>query len=168
MTNRGLAALAAFWVLGLAGGGYAAYAYMTTPGELAGAPARWPEHSTLPRVGTTVVMFVSLDCPCSRASLVELAKVHAAARTLVVAEHVPDDPRFTWVADPDGVEAARFGAQTSGFTVVYDAAGALRFAGGITGARGHEGDNVGRARLEQAIAGRIAGATHAVFGCGLR
>ena len=52
--------------------------------------------------------------------------------------------------DDDGAEARRFGAETSGQTLLYDARGALAFSGGITGARGHAGDNAGRASLRRA------------------
>jgi hypothetical protein len=47
-----------------------------------------------------------------------------------------------------GREAALCKATTSGETVVYDAAGKLRFHGGITGARGHIGDNAGCSAIE--------------------
>jgi hypothetical protein len=39
-------------------------------------------------------------------------------------------------ADAEGVEMHRFGALTSGQTLVYDAAGRLLFSGGITASRG--------------------------------
>ncbi len=65
-------------------------------------------------------------------------------------------------------EAARFGARTSGFVVVYDATGSLRYAGGITGSRGHAGDNVGRRTVERILAGESErDLDHPVFGCGL-
>ena len=41
------------------------------------------------------------------------------------------------------------GATTSGHVLLYDAGGVLRFAGGITDGRGHEGDNAG---LDAALA----------------
>jgi hypothetical protein len=56
-------------------------------------------------------------------------------------------PNVTVLRDDDGVEAARFGAVTSGQTLLYDANGELIFSGGITGARGHAGDNAGRRAL---------------------
>lgn len=68
----------------------------------------------------------------------------------------------------DGREAARFGALTSGYTVVYDHDGIQRFAGGITGERGHVGDNVGRDAVQRVVAGlenQIR--SHSVFGCAL-
>ncbi len=49
--------------------------------------------------------------------------------------------------DADGREARHFGAATSGQTLLYDERGTLVFSGGITGARAHAGDNVGRQSL---------------------
>lgn len=56
-------------------------------------------------------------------------------------------PGVTVVRDDSGREALRFGAATSGQTLLYDADGALLFSGGITAARGHAGDNAGRSEL---------------------
>ena len=77
-------------------------------------------------------------------------------------------PDTTVVRDDDGREAERFGAVTSGQTLLYDAQGTLLFSGGITGARGHAGDNAGRASLV-ALLNRVPGAHSAtdVFGCSL-
>jgi hypothetical protein len=55
------------------------------------------------------------------------------------------------ISDLDGVEAGRFHAATSGQTVLYDAEGKLQFSGGITGARGHEGDNAGETAIEELV-----------------
>jgi hypothetical protein len=72
------------------------------------------------------------------------------------------------VDDPNETEAHRFHAHTSGTTLLYDAAGHLRFAGGITGSRGHEGENIGEARLLALLADRPTDrAESPVFGCGL-
>lgn len=46
-----------------------------------------------------------------------------------------------------GAEAKRFGAATSGDTMVYDPHGRLLFSGGITAARGHYGDNAGESAI---------------------
>jgi hypothetical protein len=77
-------------------------------------------------------------------------------------------PQVTAVRDDHGLEARRFGAATSGQTVLYDAAGRLLFSGGITSARGHAGDSAGRtailALLHREMPERT---TSAVFGCSL-
>ena len=65
-------------------------------------------------------------------------------------------------------EARRFHASTSGQTLVYGASGHLTFAGGITGARGHEGDNPGRRAVTELLMGNTPAVVHtAVFGCSI-
>ena len=75
---------------------------------------------------------------------------------------------MTVVRDDEGLEAERFGASTSGQTVVYDSEGELLFTGGITGARGHAGDNLGRESvLELLNRGKAERSWTSVFGCRL-
>jgi hypothetical protein len=62
-------------------------------------------------------------------------------------------PGVTVRADPEGREAQRFGAVTSGHVLLYDRAGQLLFTGGITGSRGHEGDNAGCDRVIRLLTG---------------
>jgi hypothetical protein len=152
------------------------HGYSTTPGARAATPASWPRESALPRgAGPTAVMFVHPACPCSKASVAELAKVArtAGAPSRIVVVLVGEDTGdvaavsgTTRVLDPDRREATRFGALTSGHVVVYDASGALRFSGGITGSRGHQGDNIGARRVQTLLAGgATATSENAVFGC---
>ena len=83
--------------------------------------------------------------------------------TWSLAARVPGAAR---VRDPGGREARRFGATPSGLVLFFDAQGALRFRGGVTAGRGHEGDSAGADALEAALrGGPSAGAR--VFGCGL-
>src|ERR1700747_2790456 len=56
-------------------------------------------------------------------------------------------PGVTALSDIDGVEAERFGAETSGHTFLFDRGGRLLFNGGITASRGHSGDNAGESAL---------------------
>ena len=77
-------------------------------------------------------------------------------------------PATVAISDLGGREAALFKATTSGETVVYDTAGKLGFHGGITGARGHIGDNAGCFAIEAyANAGFTATTRTRVFGCPL-
>jgi hypothetical protein len=83
-------------------------------------------------------------------------------------DHVDAIPGVTILEDPDGREAARFGAMTSGHAVFYDRQRQLRFAGGITPARGHEGSNHGREAIHHLLQRRTAVNVSApVFGCDL-
>jgi len=70
--------------------------------------------------------------------------------------------------DDDGVEAARFGAATSGQVILYDRDGGLLFTGGITASRGHAGDNDGRNAIVSLLGrGRETRHSSPVFGCSL-
>lgn len=133
-------------------------------------------------------MFLHPECPCTRASLHELERVlsHSpvqVAPVLVVAtmlegrawEDTPAAalarriPRASIAFDPQGNEMQRFGALTSGHVVLYDTQGRLRFSGGITGSRGHEGENTGADTLRRLLTAKDAttGASP-VYGCSLR
>lgn len=75
-------------------------------------------------------------------------------------------PGVSTAIDAGGLEAARFGAATSGHTLLYGQNGALLFSGGITGSRGHSGDNIGADAVVDLAAGRPARTRSTpVFGC---
>jgi hypothetical protein len=133
--------------------------YESAEGATSQAPTEWPRASSLTRArfGATVIMFVHPDCPCTRASRAELAEIASTA-----------PPTAAFIITSDLVEARRFGAQTSGDVVVYDAAGTLRFQGGITISRGHVGHNLGHVRVDAIVHGATTGVAQTpVFGCAL-
>ncbi len=164
--------------------------YKATPGEPAEAPRRWPAASSI-RLSPdrpTLVMLAHPHCPCTRASLDELAalmthfhdRVDAYVLFLKPAGVAEDwDKTGLWdrargitgltaLRDEGGVEAELFGAKVSGQTLLYDPGGELLFSGGITGSRGHVGDNAGLRRVESLISSRAADrATSPVYGCPL-
>ncbi|QDE65915.1 RedB protein [Myxococcus xanthus] len=179
------------WLGGIVAGSLAMARYSLTPGESLAAPARWPGDSTVPRVEgrPTLVMLAHPLCPCTRASMGELSLVMAKAQGRLDAfvlflkpEGTGQDweqgelwrsaaaiPGVTALRDEGGAQAERFGAVTSGQVLFYDAGGTLRFSGGITTARGHTGDNAGRAAVEALLgdAPPEALSGHAVYGCEL-
>lgn len=179
----------AAWAVACLAGLLLLWRYKTRPGPDGEPPDRWPIASALHRTEgrPTLVMLVHPRCACSRASLDELAQVMSDARGVdaYVVFDVPPDGDSAWehastwdkarripgvvvVADRGGVESARFRVEVSGHTLLYDAQGALRFSGGITGARGHAGDNVGRQQLVAALRDRATGLpVTRVFGCRL-
>jgi hypothetical protein len=183
--------LVAIW-FAVVGGGYTALIrYKTTPGAATHAPVAWPTRSALVRAanGPTLVMFLHPHCPCSTASLSELLRLMSHARdavsvrvVLVLPEGVDAEwkdtglraralaiPGIEVLEDEGGIEAARFGAMTSGACVLYDAAGRLAFAGGITALRGHEGESAGEDRILTVLKhGAPDRPDSPVFGCGLR
>jgi hypothetical protein len=185
------ATLITFWALAVGAGTCVLWGYENAPGAKSGpAPSVFPAASGVARDATlpTLVMFAHPHCPCTRASLAELSRLMTGARGRVAA-HVlfikPDGAGGEWIeselwagasaipgvrvaADAGGREAARFGAATSGLTLLYGADGRLLFSGGVTSARGHEGDNAGRDALAALLAGdQIEGAETQVFGCQL-
>jgi hypothetical protein len=190
-TNAFLAVAGLVWVLAVGIGFRILWSYSATPGiePSAGAPAAWPADGPLARArtGFTFVMAVHPKCPCSRASLGELGQLLARSgegisgyALMLCPPGTPDAfartdlweaaarlPRVQVVLDRDGREAERFGARTSGHLVLFDPTGARRFAGGVTGARGHLGDNLGRSSVERIVAGRPAGDRQPTFGCAL-
>ena len=186
-----IAGIGAIWLGAVGFGMKLLWGYANGPGAAASAPASWPAGSALARDPSRpiLVMFAHPRCPCTRASVAELAKltatIGARARTLVVffeADDAGDDwtrtdlwqsaaaiPGVEVVADRGAHEAARFGVVTSGQTILYDAGGRLRFAGGLTSARGHQGDTLGKAVLTSIVNdGSDTSATTAVFGCPIR
>ena len=111
-----------------------------------------------------------------------VTRVGVRAHTLVVFANVADDDvtqsdlwvRATKIAgvtpvlDRDGSAAAAFHAQTSGHVVVFDRDGRNIFRGGITSARGHEGDNPGAARVIALLTNGTADRTESpIFGCSM-
>jgi hypothetical protein len=127
-------------------------------------------------------------CPCTQASLGELAKIMAhlqgrvSAYVLFLTPHAAKSdwenaelrrtaskiPGVTVVSDVDGIEARKFGAETSGHTFLYDRGGTLLFDGGITESRGHAGDNAGENSIVALVNDHHSSVTRTfVFGCSL-
>jgi len=179
----------AAWMSAVLGGFFWLSSYKATVGARLAAPVGWPASTTVGREPgrPTLVMFAHPHCPCTRASVSELARLAAghpelSTRVLFLKpEDVPDGwertglwrtvagiPGAVPLRDDRGREAARFGAVTSGFTILYDADGKLLFSGGITASRGHEGDSFGRRRIASLLRTGSADRRDApVFGCAL-
>lgn len=164
--------------------------YENSPGRTGTPPTKWPENSEIKRKSElpTLVLFIHPHCPCSRATIGELAILMAHSQGLVNANTVfvkPDGFGKAWektdlwrsatdipavyvTVDENGVEARRFGSETSGQVALYSAEGQLLFSGGITGSRGHSGDNDGRSAILSLLAtGKAAKTETPVFGCPL-
>jgi hypothetical protein len=152
--------------------------------------ATWPQLGAdfLADEKTRIVVFAHPGCPCTRATVAELAEVladcpaDASAAVVFVTAGLPDDVvsnsdtvaaarqtnNVIVVLDDDAQIAARYGATVSGETFAFNAAGRRIFHGGITAARGHRGTSGGRELLEQAIRNPAADTGEApVFGCRL-
>jgi len=167
------------------------YAYLVLDSlrtsELVNEQFTWPAASALPRGEEfTLVAFLHPQCGCSRASLAEIARLMADldARTschLIFQQPVsqPDDwhetrlwhtarqiPGLEIHVDTDCRESVLFRASVSGEIHVYDAQGQLRFRGGVTPSRGHEGPNPGQLAIRDVILhGRSSLMTCHAYGC---
>jgi hypothetical protein len=77
-------------------------------------------------------------------------------------------PGVTVREDVNGAQARLFGAETSGYVLLFDTHGRLLFKGGITGSRGHAGDNAGENAIIAWSNGQAAGLDKTpVYGCSL-
>lgn len=183
-------ALAVIWLGGVTYGLAQLWAYENRPGAPATAPSEWPHASALVPAADrpTLVFLAHPQCTCTRASLDDLREILARTptrpKTYVLflrptvfqqgweqsdlwrlASTLPD---AVILRDDDGVEAQRFGVETSGQTLLYDAHRKLVFSGGVTGSRGHAGENAGSAALLSFLAnGRADRQSTGVFGCPL-
>jgi hypothetical protein len=137
----------------------------------------------------TIIMFVHPQCPCSVASLEELRQLmteHGSQLNATVVMFRSSGAADDWTrsaawataqlipgvevrADLDGTQAQQCGAQTSGQVFLYDESGVLQFEGGITGSRGHIGDNNSLDTLVSCVSRKqppqSAPARTPVFGC---
>ncbi|MEK6280730.1 MAG: RedB protein [Acidobacteriota bacterium] len=178
------------WAALVATGLWWLWGYENAPGVGAISPSQWPSQSRIQLApnGPTLVMLAHPHCPCTRASIGELARIMTHSQGEVRAyvlftrpEGSPEDwektdlwhsaadiPGVTVVKDSEGVEARLFNAATSGQTVLYNTRGQLLFSGGITGSRGHFGDNAGQGSVIAILKSEVPGQTEtSVFGCPL-
>ena len=168
------------WLATIAGGLWAWERYDTTAGfdrpSDAAAPAcvQWQ-----------LTVFVHPHCPCTRATLAELAEVRRETPDLVIRVVFVRPPGTAdgwergrlWdmarglsgveLAADDGADARRLGAETSGIAVLAPPDGRVVFRGGLTRARGREGDSAGRRAVLAWVHDGAGAATAPVFGCPL-
>lgn len=183
--------LTVIWLGVIVAGLLTIWKYETTPGEITRPPTQWPANSriTLSVDRPTLIVFAHPRCPCTRATIGELA---------VLVAHCPESanyhvlfvkpsglsagweksdlwssaeaiPNVTVLCDEEGFEARRFHAGTSGYSLLYNSNGHLLFRGGITSSRGHAGDNAGRSAIESILLNNATDQKQQtfVFGCPL-
>ena len=135
-----------------------------------------------------LLMFVHPQCPCTRASVQQLAQLMAKTNGRLDAEvyfYEPAQRPVAWsenqlrssvdripnvavIRDQEAAVARSYSAATSGQTLLYDGSGRLLFSGGITAGRGHEGDNQGQQSVLALVDGQISASLPVqtpVFGC---
>ena len=171
-----------------------AYAYSlmmrfdTRPGVAGNPLLRWPATAAvqLAKRQRTLLIFLHPKCSCSRASISQLQNLRkrfpdAFHTELVLWQPPGRSPAWNQlyrtdsedlsgtetIADPGGRVAALFDAHTSGYVLLYGAAGNLEYAGGLTPARGVNNEGPGILALERIMSGSTVGVAHQpVFGCG--
>lgn len=166
------------------------FAYETTPGQVGRIPETWPGGAKvkLAEKTDTLLMFVHPRCPCTAASVEELAQIMAqlpgrlrsyvllwsppnsgaAWSSAEIAQSAAQIPGVVVLPDPGGAQASAFGAKTSGYVLLFDPQGRRLFRGGITGMRGHVGDNLGSNAVVSLVRGESrAPKSSQVFGCSL-
>ena len=166
--------------------------YETTPGaKPASPPGKFPSLSVIvpERTRATLIFFAHPKCPCSRASINELARlipeVEGRMAVYVILSKPPGSPvdwentdlrssaeripGVKFIVDENGVETDLFGTRTSGTALLYDLDGNLRFQGGITRSRGMEGDNAGRSAIAALVNSNFSDYSEtSVYGCPLQ
>lgn len=180
----------ALW-LGVAGVGFfALLAHAHRPGEVA-SPAQLDALEGVAKSEPGVwhvVMGVNPNCPCSHASVAQLAhlerRFRERLRAVVLTTHggrvldpqeatrsaswLHEHPALRVVDDAQGTACRAAGIKTSGAVVLYDPAGRPRFWGGITPSRGHVGPCTGLEAAAALVEGRLPPATTApAYGCAL-
>ena len=133
-----------------------------------------------------LVVAVHPKCPCTSATIGQIERILADAPgrlTCTVLAYQPAGAAADWldtksirtsrerlgaevIADADGAMAQRLGMSVSGSVVLYSPEGTAEFFGGLTSARGHEGDSSGKDAVTAIVLGKPALYTMApVYGC---
>jgi hypothetical protein len=191
VSNRNTLRLAVMiWLLVIVAGGLLFEQYKATPGHAETTRSRLaaPPIADANADRLRMLMMIHPNCPCTNASLEELAKLLASHPDLATVELLIVKPhgapsewgqaRLSEIArslpqaqvriDADGALANQLGATTSGHTVVFAPNGEMLFSGGITRARGHEGDSSGSRQVSALLDGKRGDPSHAaVYGCPL-
>ena len=137
----------------------------SAPCSNASAPLNLQVDSSIKTIDgrSNLLVFVHPYCPCSNATIGELERIVARTSEQLTAHVIFWHPKNTvpnwhktslWsrakqipgvhvIDDFEGILANRYQVKTSGQVMLYDTVGRLRFAGGITPARAHSGDNAG-------------------------
>jgi len=187
--SRTIVGSACFAWLAVVGAGMASLAYYDQQaGETLAAPARIAPLAAEAPKKQRLLVFIHPRCPCSTASLRELERLMSRCRNEVEAkvyfirpENEPDSwargslwtlaqqiPGTTTSIDAGGKVSRQYAATTSGAIVVYSADGKLQYQGGITAARGHEGDSRGKEAIFAIARGETQEVSQCpVYGCPL-
>ncbi|HYV37200.1 MAG TPA: hypothetical protein VE988_15950 [Gemmataceae bacterium] len=178
------------WSVVLGAGFWLLVKYKSTAGENGSVQSQWPKDSRIAQVPQCFNIVVALHphCPCSRATVTELANILARSKENVhvhaliyrpssspegweeseIVHSAKKLPGVSIHLDKDSVEGNRFGALTSGHVLLFGANGSLLFNGGITSSRGHQGETPAHEALWSLLKGDSSPlSTTPVYGCPL-
>lgn len=182
-------AAAVAWIAALIGGFAILLHYSMRAGPSRSAPAALAGAAARASGRFELAVFLHPQCPCSRATVDELARIaeRSGDRLHVRAWFVADRalgeawtraalweraqriPGIELAEDFGAAKAMSMGAETSGTVLLYAPDGRLAYSGGITRARGHAGDNPGADAVVDLVHGRAVERNEfEVFGCSLR
>ncbi|MCS6865996.1 MAG: hypothetical protein RMJ56_07255 [Gemmataceae bacterium] len=178
-----LGTFVALWFVGILVGFYHWEQYEATPGAVGTLPEAV---ESVPPGCWRLLFFAHPHCPCTRNGLSELAAIQRSYPALVVHIYFVLPPGVTagweqgrnWNSatqipgvavdiDQGGMMAHRYGAETSGFSVLIAPNGSIVFRGGLTPGRGRNGDNPGRHAVQQWLDGQLAAHEAPVYGCAI-
>ena len=165
--------------------------YDSKPSSAGHVPGRIPATAaaSLDEFRPTLFLFAHPQCPCTRATMSELDRLAARCGDKIrIMVYFLSEPELgeeaihgqLWAMasgipgvevreDDSGTVARSFAVETSGQALLYAPDGHLLFEGGITSARGHEGDNDGKTSILEVVHGGTPPcASTPVYGCSLR
>ncbi|MFG0298057.1 MAG: hypothetical protein ACF8K1_00430 [Phycisphaerales bacterium JB047] len=162
--------------------------YANVAGAQGALPTGWTPMAQLepPHDRPMLLVFAHPKCPCTRATMTAIERLQREvpdvfATRVVFYEPTDADPSWRetdlWsradelidakaIPDPGGALTSDAGAVVSGCVALFDRDGALRFWGGVTPSRGHEGESVGLSAIRSVLRGQEPMQTRApVYGC---
>lgn len=173
LNKKGITAFLCFWFLTIFTAFASLISYSDRPGSSGSPESTWPENSkiSLEKEKSTIVIALHAGCPCSKATLSEYEKVSSRVNDSVTTyallfvprnhvelwesnpfkERLERIPGVNIIQDTDGELAHAFGIETSGHVLLYAPDGNLKFSGGITDGRAHEGTSYSETYLENLI-----------------
>lgn len=179
------------WLALLVGGFGVLLHYSNAPGPAGRDLQNWPAAASVPlsTPNWTLTLFAHPQCPCTQATVENLNRLLAKTQNKLTVHiffyrpagdsyaewentslwrKTKELPNTITHVDIDGHEAGLFAAETSGQSILFNPDGKVVFQGGLTSARGHEGDNNGtQAVLDWVLTNRSQVTKTPAFGCHL-
>ncbi len=190
MTRKSLATAVFIWLASVSYGLGFLYNYSLKPANMQQVLKNWPEESKIKfaKNQANLVLFLHPHCQCSEASLAELQKIQAQFHKKFKTHLVfilPEGTEQDWIhtklwkksqnlanteliIDKSLQEAKVFASTSSGQVYLFNKERELIFLGGITSARGHQGDSIGNSAIKAYFrSGNMSVEKAPSFGCSL-